>query len=78
MRSLGNNALRQPNGIKDSVEKAFVRNAEIDGGKVKVASNGTTVTLSGSVSSYSEKDHAGIVAWNAPGVNSVLDEIAVT
>ncbi|QVL34067.1 BON domain-containing protein [Telmatocola sphagniphila] len=70
-------ALVEPNGIKDSIEKAFVRNAEIDGGKVRVATSGTTVTLTGKVSSYSEKDQAGIVAWNAPGVNSVCNEIAV-
>ena len=35
----------QPSAVKDAIEKALVRNAEIDAGNVKVAADGGTVTL---------------------------------
>jgi len=67
----------KPSAVKAAIEKAFVRNAEIDAGTVKVAADGGAVTLSGSVRSWGERDEAGTAAWNAPGVNSVRNDIAV-
>jgi osmotically-inducible protein OsmY len=67
----------QPSAIKDAIEKALVRNAEIDAGNVKVATDGSTVTLSGNVRSWNERDEAGIAAWNALGVTTVRNDIAV-
>ena len=67
----------QPYAVKDAIEKALVRNAEIDSATVKVAADGGAVTLSGSVRSWGEKDQAGTAAWNAPGVASVRNNIAV-
>ena len=67
----------RPYEVKDAIEKAFVRNAEIDAGTVKVATDGGSVTLSGNVRSWGEKDEAGTAAWNAPGVNSVRNDIKV-
>ena len=55
-----------------------MRNAEIDAGTVKVTAAGGAVTLSGSVRSWNEKDQARSAAWNAPGVNSVTNDIAVS
>ena len=67
----------QPTAVQDAIEKALVRSAEIDAGKVKVSASGGTVTLSGSVRTWGEKSDAGLAAWNAPGVNSVKNELSV-
>ena len=70
-------AAAQPSVVKDSIEKALVRNAEIDAGNVSVWAEGDKVTHTGSVESWSEKAEAGTAAWNAPGVNTVKNDIAV-
>ena len=53
------------------------RNAKIDAENVKVATAGGEVTLSGSVRSWSERYQAAATAWNAPGVETVQNEINV-
>ena len=67
----------QPSAIKAAIEKALVRSAEVEADHVNVESVGSTVTLSGSVGSWNEKDEAGIAAWSAPGVNSVRNNIEI-
>jgi osmotically-inducible protein OsmY len=67
-----------PAAVKSAIEKALVRHAEIDAGNVQVTADGGTVTLSGSVRSWGEKDEAALAAWNAPGVTNVRNQIVVT
>ena len=66
-----------PSVVKDAIEKALVRNAKIDAGTVRVATDGGKVTLSGSVRSWDERNEACSAAWSAPGVNNVRNDIAV-
>jgi osmotically-inducible protein OsmY len=63
--------------VKQSIKKAIERNAKLDAEDVSVDSSNGTVTLSGTVSSWSEHDDAVSAAWAAPGVRRVKDQILV-
>lgn len=67
----------RPAAVKDEIERALKRNAEIDAANINVTSNGGKVTLSGTVRSMDERDEAGAAAWNAPGVTSLENELLV-
>lgn len=61
---------------KKDVEKAL-RRSVIDDSDIMVSVSGTTVTLSGTVNSWFQKDEAGRIAWNTPGIMHVKNELAV-
>jgi osmotically-inducible protein OsmY len=67
-----------PIGVQDAIEKALLRNAEIDASNVKVSADGANVILSGSVRSLVEREKISSVAWNAPGVTAVQDDLKVS
>jgi osmotically-inducible protein OsmY len=67
-----------PIGVQDAIEKALMRNAEIDASNVKVSADGASVILSGSVRSLVEREKISSVAWNAPGVTAVQDDLTVS
>jgi osmotically-inducible protein OsmY len=62
---------------QSDVECALERSWSIDDEDVDVAVSGNRVTLTGTVSSLYQKDEAGRLAWNAPGVFSVDNELLV-
>lgn len=64
--------------VKSDIEDALKRRATSDAKKISVDVKGTSVTLSGSVHSWSERDTARHSAWNTPGVTSVTDNILVS
>ena len=68
----------QPTAVKQEIEKALKRDAEIDAEGVTVKADGGKVTLSGTVHSWAERDEAGWAASNAPGVTAVQNELAVS
>jgi osmotically-inducible protein OsmY len=63
--------------VKQSIERAFQRNAKLDAEGLSVKTYGNTVLLSGAVSSWDERDAAVTAAWAAPGVAAVKDQIVV-
>lgn len=63
--------------IKDDIEAALVRSAEIDAAHITVETTGDKVILRGQVRSLAEKNEAQHAAWSAPGVSEVENEILV-
>lgn len=63
--------------VKQAIERAFQRNANLDAEGLSVKTHGNTVLLSGAVSSWDERHAAVAAAWAAPGVAAVEDQIVV-
>jgi osmotically-inducible protein OsmY len=63
--------------VAHDIEKAFKRSAKLDAEGLVVATSNGTVTISGTVRSWSEHDDALAAAWAAPGVRDVEDRITV-
>jgi osmotically-inducible protein OsmY len=63
--------------VKQAIERAFQRNANLDAEGLSVKTHGNVVTLGGAVSSWDERDAAVVAAWAAPGVAAVEDRIVV-
>jgi osmotically-inducible protein OsmY len=59
------------------IKDALRRSADADSKRIQVAANGSTVTLTGTVRSWSEKADAERAAWSTSGVTAVDDRIAI-
>ena len=62
---------------KAAVENALKRNWAFYDNDIRVQVSGHTATLTGTVDSLYQKNEAGSIAWNAPGVWSVDNELVV-
>lgn len=80
VKGVTNNITIKPNAHdaleKMGIEQALIRSS-IDERDVQVKVAGSKVTLSGRVSSIYQRDEAGRIAWNAPGVQTVDNELVV-
>lgn len=62
---------------KKDIENAIERNGHIDNIAIDVEVLHNIVTLKGHVDSWYQKSEAGRIAWNAPGVMQVLNDLYV-
>lgn len=63
--------------IKRKIEEAFRRNAEVDANRIMIETRGGEIVLKGKVRSWIEREEAERIAWSAPGVTKVVDQIVV-
>ena len=64
--------------LKQNIEQALIRNAEMDAKRITVEVQGSKVILYGTVRSYAEKKAAEEAAWAAPGVSEVENHITIS
>jgi osmotically-inducible protein OsmY len=57
------------------IEEALTRQAIREAKHIQVSVDGSTVKLTGTVHSWQERDAAQGVAWTAPGVRAVINEL---
>lgn len=62
---------------KKDVEAAIGRSWSVDDSDINVSVSDTTVTLTGTVNSWYQKEEAGRIAWNTPGIWHVKNELVV-
>lgn len=63
--------------VERGIHAALARQAEREANRIQVIVDGHTVTLKGKVHSWNERDAVQGVAWSAPGVRAVVNNITV-
>jgi osmotically-inducible protein OsmY len=66
-----------PTLVKSDIEAALKRRARTDAQNISVEVQGSDVTLTGTVHSWSERDLARDSAWGTPGIHNVVDKMTV-
>jgi len=67
----------QDQALSNSVRDRLLADKKLNLTGIKVVSNGGTVYLSGTVQSLDARQQAIKIAWNAPGVQSVVNALEV-
>lgn len=63
--------------LSRKIEAALTRQAIREAKQIRIEVDGTTVRLAGNVHSWQERDAVQGVAWSAPGVRAVINELYV-
>jgi len=66
-----------PDIIRDKIEDALRRSADLEASRIDISVDGGIVTLTGHVRSWFERGVARHAAWAAPGVTEVRDHLVV-
>ena len=67
----------QVTDLSRKIEEALTRQAIREAKQIQVTVDGSTVTLTGKVHSWREREAVQGVAWSAPGVRAVVNELRV-
>ncbi|HEV8410812.1 MAG TPA: BON domain-containing protein [Gemmatimonadaceae bacterium] len=67
-----------PADVKDRIERALKRHAEVDSKQINVAVSNGRVTLKGKVRSWTERQDVESAAWAAPGVTEIDDQLLIS
>jgi osmotically-inducible protein OsmY len=63
--------------VKNKIEKALERAAQVDARKISVEATDGKVILRGNVRTWAEREEAERAAWAAPGVSNVQNDIRI-
>ena len=63
--------------VTENIRRALQRHAERAAKHIQIKVHDGTVTLTGKVASYAERSLARGVAWSAPGVHAVIDDLEI-
>ena len=66
-----------PKDVKKKITAAFHRHASMDSANISVGVSGGTVTLTGKVRTWQERNDAEHVAWSMPGVTEVNNNLVI-
>lgn len=66
-----------PSDVADRIHHAFQRNAVVDDSMIKVSNDDHTIFLDGTVESRRASLEAEFTAWDAPGVNQVVNRLMI-
>jgi osmotically-inducible protein OsmY len=67
----------KPIDVRDKIEAAFKRSAEVDARRINVNATDGKIILTGTVRSYAERQEAERAAWASPGVTQVDDHLTI-
>lgn len=80
VKGIYNNIIINPE-VKETIEKNDIQKAlersSIDSSEINVSVSGKTVTLTGNVHTWHQKEEAGRVVWKTPGIENVKNQITV-
>jgi len=71
-------AAASPGQVEALINDALLRSAEVEAHRIRVRAEDGTVTLTGTVNSWAEREAAERAAWSARGVSRLDNQLVVT
>jgi len=68
---------RSPVDVESMIQRALLRNAQLDAAHITVVTMDGKAILAGTVRSCAEKEQAEAAAWSAPGISRVENRISI-